>query len=69
MKSAKKYYLKERINPQLGTYWVRCGQMSKAAAKRAEEPLYGENVMHEFDSLLAYTQRINELVRTGAHVQ
>jgi hypothetical protein len=28
-----KYWLKERYNPQLGTYWVKQGQMTAANAK------------------------------------
>jgi hypothetical protein len=65
----KQYYIKERINPQLGTYYVACGQMSKAAARRSENPLYGENIMHSFETESAYLARIQELKRLGEKFQ
>lgn len=65
----KKYYLKERVNPQLGTYYVRCGQMSKTAAKRAEVSAYGINYMHGFDTEAEYLARIAELKASGEGVQ
>ena len=69
MRNKKPFWIKERYNPQLGTYYVACGQLSKAAAKRKERSLYGENVMHSFDSEDAYKARIRELRKKGAEVQ
>ena len=66
---AKKWYIKERHNPQLGTYYVACGQMSKAEAKRYENSLYGENVMHSFETEDAYKKRLAELRKAGESVQ
>ena len=65
----KKYYLKERVNPQLGTYYVRCGKMSKTAAKRAEGSVYGSNYMHGFGTEDEYNARIAELKASGEGVQ
>lgn len=56
-----KWWIKERHNPQSGTYYVACGQMTKAYVRRMENTLYGENVMHSFDTEAAYTARLNEL--------
>jgi hypothetical protein len=69
MRAPKKWYLKERDNPQLGTYWVKCGQMSKTAAKRKESSLYGFNIMHGFDSESEYNAKIEELKKGGERVQ
>lgn len=63
------YWIKERHNPQLGTYYVGMGQLSKAAAKRYEAPLYGDNVMHRFDSEADYNKRLAALRQSGASVQ
>lgn len=65
---AKKYYIKERHNPQTGTYYVGCGQMFKTEAKRCENPLYGSNVMHGFDTKEAYENRLDELRKQGQSV-
>jgi len=63
------WWIKERFNPQLGTYYVACGQMSKTAAKRYEKPLYGDNVMHRFDAEADYKARLDELKKQGERVQ
>jgi len=65
----KKWYIKERHNPQLGMYYVAMGQMSKANAKRYEKPLYGDNVMLAFDTEEAYQDRLAELEASGETVQ
>ncbi len=44
------YWIKQRYNPQLGIYYVKCGQISKTAAKRFYKAIYGENVMLEFET-------------------
>lgn len=66
---SKKFYIKERFNPQLGTYFVKCGQMTKAEAKRAGNCLYGNNVMHAFDTSDAYEDKITEIMRSGEKLQ
>ena len=55
------YWIKERNNPQLGTYFVACGQMSAKDAWKHEKPLYGVNTMHSFTSRRAYETRLLEL--------
>ncbi len=60
-----KFWIKERDNPQLGTYWVACGQLSTAAAKRKESSLYGFNIMHRFDTEKAYKARLSKLRKSG----
>lgn len=63
------WWIKERYNPQLGTYYVGMGRMSKTAARRAENPLYGSNIMHCFDSQDAYDVRLRDLREAGERVQ
>lgn len=65
----KLYYIKERINPQLGTYYVAMGQMSKTAAKKYEKPSYGYNIMHSFLTEALYTAELTRLKSTGERVQ
>lgn len=64
-----KFWIKERSNPQLGTYFVAEGRMSKAEARRMENTRYGENVMHGFDTEGAYKSRLSELRSSGEKVQ
>ena len=53
-----KYWIKERYNPQLGTYFYYCGQLSNTEAMSMETPktglfltaLYGSNIMHSYDT-------------------
>lgn len=67
---AKLFYIKERFNPQLGTYYVRLGQMSKAAAKRIEgKSLYGSNIVHGFETEQDYNAKVAELRSKGESVQ
>ncbi len=57
-----KYYIKERYNPQFGTYYTACGQMTKAAAKKVEvNCLYGYDIMHSFDTEADCQKRLTEL--------
>ena len=65
----RQYYLRERINPQIGRYWVRCGLLSKAAAKKQQNSLYGHNIMHSFATSAEYEQKIAELVANKEDVQ
>lgn len=63
------YWIKERVNPQIGTYFVACGQMSKTEAKKHEDPMYGRNAMHKFGSKRAYNARLRQLAKEGKAVQ
>ena len=64
----RQFWIKERYNYQLGTYYVACGQLSKTKAKAKERSLYGHNVMHGFDSEKAYIARLKELRKSGENV-
>lgn len=65
----RQWWIKERYNPQLGVYHVACGQLSKTAAKAEERSLYGDNVMHAFDTEEAYNARLAELRKNGERVR
>lgn len=65
----KKFYIKERRNPQIGVYYVACGQLTKAKAKQAERSIYGDNFMLAFDTESAYLDCLSELRASGKHVQ
>lgn len=69
MKRQKRFWIKERHNPQLGVYFVACGQMSNAEAKRTEKSLYGDNYMLGFDTEAEYKAKLAELKRSGKSVQ
>ncbi len=64
-----KFWIKERENPQLGTYFVLCGKLSKKDAKAREGSIYGFNTMHSFDTEDAYKSRIAELKKAGERIQ
>jgi hypothetical protein len=55
------WWIKERDNPQLGVYYVGCGQLSKTAAKRYERCLYGSATMLPFATEAEYKERLAEL--------
>jgi len=70
MKRIKPWWIKERDNPQLGTYWVACGQLSKTEATRMERgSIYGCNIMHRFDTELEYLSKLTELKNRKERVQ
>ena len=60
------WWIKERHNPQFTKpYYTGCGQLSKRAARKHEQPLCGENVMIAFTSKRAYLRRLDELRAAG----
>ena len=63
------WWIKERHNPQLGVYYVAYGQMTKAAAKRYDDSLYGDNYMLSFPTEEAYNAKLAELREKGEKVQ
>ena len=64
------YYIGKRLNPQLPKpYFVAYGQLSKAAAKRKSNTLYGDMIMESFESGLSYAARIVELEAQGFAVR
>ncbi len=66
--SIKPYWIKERHNSQLRTYFVACGQLSVTAAKRKEAALYGDNYMLRFDTAKDYAAKLAELRKAGERV-
>lgn len=69
MRKPTKFWIKERHNPQLGTYYVGCGAMSVRNAKIEESPLYGVNIMHEYPDEKSYKAKLAELKARGETVQ
>jgi hypothetical protein len=65
----KKWYIKERHNPQLGVYYVPMGQRTNTEAKKYEKAGYGDNYMLPFESQYEYDMKIQELKTQGAKVQ
>jgi hypothetical protein len=66
--AGKYWWIKERQNPQLGTYYVACGQITVTQARMHEGAIYGSNRMHKFETKEAYEQRIVELRKQGERV-
>lgn len=65
----KPYWIKERQNPQLGTYFILCGQMSVKSAHAQTSSLYGTNTMRRFDTEAAYHAEVENLRKAGERVQ
>lgn len=66
----KPFWIKERHNPQLGTYYVAMGQMANNAAKKYElGTLYGDNIMLRFETEKAYLRELEQLRGLGKRVQ
>jgi hypothetical protein len=63
------YYIKERYNPQTGTYFVAMGQLSARDARGHCESLYGSNTMHAFATKEEYETRLAQLRDGGEKVQ
>jgi len=70
MKTANPFWIKQRnAPPQLGTYFVKCGQMSRKDARARTSSLYGSNVMLEFADEASYNAKLNELKASGERIQ
>lgn len=66
---AKSYFIKERHNPQLGVYYVAEGQMTKKAAKSAEDNcVYGSVNMLEYKTETEYKDAIELLIEKGERI-
>lgn len=68
-KRFKPWWICERRNPQLGTYYIAEGRLSKTAANERESPGYGRNIMHRFKTEEAYKDKIRQLEAEGNKVQ
>lgn len=64
-----KWYLMERDNPQLGTYWVAKGPFTKADAPGKSKSVYGGVTYHAFDTEEEYNAKIAELKANGERVR
>lgn len=62
-----KFWIKERITPQ-AHYFVPCGRLSKADAKKRESPLYGDNTMIGYDTEQEYEAALQQLRKEGQSV-
>lgn len=63
------YWIKERHNPQFDKpYFMAYGQLSKRAAKKKEESLYGWNVMIEYKTEAEYIAAIENFKASGFRV-
>ena len=62
------YWIGERQNPQLKTYYVAYGPLSQAKAKKYGRPIYGCNIMHRFETNEAYQARLTALRAQGERV-
>lgn len=62
------WWIKERLNPQLGTFYVGCGQLAKTVARDMESPIYGGAIMHRYPDWKSYDKRLRELRKNGSRV-
>lgn len=67
--NSKYWWIKERSNPQLGTYFVAMGNIPLKEAIQHEKSLYGHNTMHRYKSKNEYDGRLAELKQSGEKVQ
>ena len=67
--AGKYYWLRERHNPQLGTYYVAHGKITLQEAREYAIPLYGTNKMHKFRTKEAYEAEIEMLKSQGKRVE
>jgi len=64
----KKFYIKERHNPQLGIAYYCMGQMTKKDAKKHEESLYGYNILLPYETEEEYKTATEKLKSEGKRV-
>ena len=68
MSKPKYYWIKERHNPQLGTYYVLCGQLAVKEAKLRERSIYGSNTMHKYATEKEYDDAVDLIMERGERV-
>jgi hypothetical protein len=64
----KNFWIGERRNPQLGTYYVLYGARSIKEAKSHEKTVYGTNIMHKYPTKAAYDHAIAILKDRGERI-
>jgi len=61
MANTKKFYIKERHNPQFkNPYYIGCGKLSPKEAKAKETSTYGTNYMLPYDTEEEYETALND---------
>jgi len=66
----KKYYIKERHNPQFSKhYYIKLGQMFKKDAKKYKDTFYGSNVILSYDTEEEYNAAAEKFTQAGFAVQ
>lgn len=65
------YWIKQRCNPQIGTYHIAQGQRPVKDVRADEKggSLYGSNVYLRFDSKEAYEAKIEALKAAGEKIR
>jgi len=63
------YWIKERRNPQTGTYYRACGKLPVKEGKLMASSLYGSNTMHRFESEAEYETEVARLKTAGERIQ
>lgn len=62
----KRFYIKERTNPQLKKpYYTACGQQTKRQARVMEDCLYGSNLMLSYPTEKQYKDAIESIKSDG----
>jgi hypothetical protein len=62
----KKFYIGERINPQLNkSYYRAYGQLTKLEAKRKENPIYGSMIITSYNTEEEYNKELDKLRNEG----
>ena len=59
----KYWWIKERKDPQLGTYYIPMGQMSMNDAYKMQKSINMFNTMLNFDSKNEYDKKVEELCK------
>lgn len=55
------YYIMARYNPQLGTYYVKKGQLTKKRAKEMENCIYGSAYLMPYETEEEYLAAVEKL--------
>lgn len=58
---AKYWYIKERVNPQLKTYYLALGNITQKEARKHENAIYGWNNILKFSTEKEYLEKVKEL--------
>lgn len=67
----KSWWIKERENPQLGTYYVALGELSKSKARRSSRgrSIYGASRLIELKTEVDYLKALEKLKADGHKIQ